>query len=525
MTKQKIRAVNIKPSPVCNLRCSYCYTEYYPDAEGNLLSYGVMEKGKVSEFPLGVLDSIMLEYEATEINFSGMGETTLCPNLQEMILHCFEKYSPQLIMLFSNAVGRPVKWYKNLIDVMVEKGHSFTLSLSLHVESNNIVAIKEIMEYYDSIQDKRNSKCILQILTTKENVDTLIRFCKENVDLALKSQFLGSNFQKDTEEETFDKLLKGTGLPLNIMRTRISDDNRYKGDCYLNSLDVLVRKGAITVTQTDSEYNTVFKNYYPLPHEEPAKKKSSSLHKPRIKIALPYPNHGKIHPRTVQSVDRLMGVDCLDIDISKIQGSSISNARNSGIPSTHTNAVYQNYFDFDYYLSLDADIAFEPEHLLQLLGRDKDIIGGAYPMRDKPELYVAGIYSKGTNYFEVDSFLPSSTQGLVEVDWIGAGFTLVKADVFKRTRYPWYREEIVEYKIGDKEYARWVGEDVGFCMNAQRAGFKIYVDCDCILEHLCNSEETLDEMAEASIEALRTLENRMKKMYQGCKMLEQLSTK
>ena len=27
-------------------------------------------------------------------------------------------------------------------------------------------------------------------------------------------------------------------------------------------------------------------------------------------------------------------------------------------------------------------------------------------------------------------------------------------------------------------------EDVGFCINAGRHGFKIFLDCDCVVEHV-----------------------------------------
>jgi len=203
--------------------------------------------------------------------------------------------------------------------------------------------------------------------------------------------------------------------------------------------------------------------------------------KPKIRIGMPYPNHGTISPETRRSLDALKGGEW-DIDLREIQCSIISFGRNAGVNGGGCDLVRQSGFDFDFYLSLDADIAFTPEHLRRLISRDKDIVGGAYAYRVDPGKIVAGRFNSD-GIVDVASFLDSALTGLRQVDWIGAGFTLVKREVFEKTEYPWYHDSIRIYG-NDCARAAYIGEDIGFCMGAARAGFDIYCDCDCRVDHI-----------------------------------------
>jgi hypothetical protein len=212
--------------------------------------------------------------------------------------------------------------------------------------------------------------------------------------------------------------------------------------------------------------------------------------KPRIRVCVPYPNHGAMKKKTSESLKILAACPDVFVEVLEVQGSSISHSRNAGIIGGGKSVcVKQKFSDFDYYLSLDADIAFTPEQLLKLIGLDKDVVGGAYIFRQDADKLVAGYFS---NYGTVEfaDFLNATATGVKEVDWIGGGFTLIKAKVLEAMDFPYYREEIVNYtaKSGD-ECGVWVGEDVGFCMGAKRAGFKIYCDCDCKVEHLIKEDE------------------------------------
>jgi hypothetical protein len=256
---------------------------------------------------------------------------------------------------------------------------------------------------------------------------------------------------------------------------------------------------------------------------------------PRIRVCVPYPNHGVIAPETLHSLALLKACPDFFVEVMEIQGSSISVLRNIGINKGSSERKRQVIEGFDYYLSVDADIVFTPEHLKQLIKQDLDIVGAAYQYRVSPDLIVAGFFDSCEGDVRVENFLSLHVSGLKEVDWIGAGFTLIRKHVLDSIEYPWYRELIVEFEDRGELCARWVGEDVGFCMAARKNGFKIYCDCDCRVRHLIGNSKnktipihgmekeiyTLDEAASAAISMLDNVKFLVKGFHQGLKEIEQ----
>ena len=126
---------------------------------------------------------------------------------------------------------------------------------------------------------------------------------------------------------------------------------------------------------------------------------------------------------------------------------------------------------WSYYLFWDADVSVANplEAIGRLILRQKPIIGAAYEMRrdDGLRSYCAAVDGKG--------HLSMASTGLHAVSWVGAGFLLVEGNVFTKIEKPWFRHEFV----GDDQ----TPEDIGFCMNALRSGFRSYVDCDVVVQH------------------------------------------
>jgi hypothetical protein len=207
----------------------------------------------------------------------------------------------------------------------------------------------------------------------------------------------------------------------------------------------------------------------------------------RVRVVVPYPNHGRIHPRALASLRNFKtfgGFEGLDVSIVTARGSAIAYNRNIGIIGDNPPRVKQA-FDFDYYLSADADIAFTTGDVLSLMERGADIVGGAYRSRADGEKLVAG-YFDARGIIPPENFLSANiVSGLVRVDWIGAGFTLVRRRVLEAMEFPYYAESVIRYRDGDgAECGFWAGEDIGFCIGAAKAGFEIYCDCDTAVEHL-----------------------------------------
>jgi hypothetical protein len=161
--------------------------------------------------------------------------------------------------------------------------------------------------------------------------------------------------------------------------------------------------------------------------------------------------------------------------------SLISRARNTLV------AKFLNNPDSTHLMFVDADIGWEPWHLLVMLNRQVDVIGGLYPMKTLPVKWVV-------NGFEGAEEGPD---GLQEVSKTGTGFMLVKRDVFEKLNaHPAvkpFNNDIGLPKELDKHLKtyydtavrenRYYSEDWTFCENWRDMGGKIWVDKRVLLRH------------------------------------------
>lgn len=121
-------------------------------------------------------------------------------------------------------------------------------------------------------------------------------------------------------------------------------------------------------------------------------------------------------------------------------------------------------------LWLDDDMRFPQDLLIRLLKRNKPVVGVNYATRKTPCVPVAikRMYERDDK--PISRLQPGS--GLEEVEAIGFGAVLIRADVFKAICRPWFEN----YR--DSETGGHVGEDVDFCIKARAKGFEILVDHD-----------------------------------------------
>ena len=162
--------------------------------------------------------------------------------------------------------------------------------------------------------------------------------------------------------------------------------------------------------------------------------------------------------------------------------SLISRARNT------LTAKFLHTKESTHLMFIDADIGWEPWHLLVMLNAQKDVIGGLYPMKSLPVKWcVNGIPGQP----EVPG------ENLVEVSKTGTGFMLIKRDVFdKMNGHPAvkpFANDIglpVELNPFMKTYfdtavreGRYYSEDWTFCENWRDLGGQIFVDKRVLLKH------------------------------------------
>ncbi len=162
--------------------------------------------------------------------------------------------------------------------------------------------------------------------------------------------------------------------------------------------------------------------------------------------------------------------------------SLISRARNTLVAKFLNNPQSTHLF------FVDADIGWEPWHLLVLLNADKDVIGGLYPMKTLPIKWVV-------NGFEGAKV--SEDGNLQEVSKTGTGFMLVKRHVFdKLNEHPAVKpfnndiglpkeldQHLRTYYDTAVRENRYYSEDWTFCENWRDLGGEVWVDKRVLLKH------------------------------------------
>lgn len=115
-------------------------------------------------------------------------------------------------------------------------------------------------------------------------------------------------------------------------------------------------------------------------------------------------------------------------------------------------------------LFLDADIE-PPKNISRLFKYDEKIVSGIYWRYREPKVPVAFIVKDG-EYIPID---PKNKKGLIEVDAIGMGCSLIDVSVFNDIEEPWFKF------IFDSHGPNVISEDFYFCSKV-REKFKIFVD-------------------------------------------------
>lgn len=140
--------------------------------------------------------------------------------------------------------------------------------------------------------------------------------------------------------------------------------------------------------------------------------------------------------------------------------------------------------DYDWLLFLDSDMAPRPDLIQRLLAHDKDIVSAMAFKRVPP--YSPCFYPKvdyipagevggpAVKLFQADDW----TKGLGEIEGVGMACTLIRKGVFEKVPAPRFMPMPV------------LAEDLGFCLRARRAGFKIYVDTTQVVPHVATEEIT-----------------------------------
>jgi len=194
--------------------------------------------------------------------------------------------------------------------------------------------------------------------------------------------------------------------------------------------------------------------------------------------------------------------------ISTISDSLISRGRNQLVAKFMANKA------FTHIMFIDVDLAFNHEDILKLLYHDKEVMTGAYPIKEIQWDKVVKLVGDGcekekiaekSTRFVVNPVVGENKKvrvdnGAISIHDAGTGFMLIKREAFEKLfeAYPelQYRDDTGSLKGDelDNSYAlfnsyvdddgRFLSEDYGFCRYWQKLGGEVWVDPSIELVHL-----------------------------------------
>lgn len=142
---------------------------------------------------------------------------------------------------------------------------------------------------------------------------------------------------------------------------------------------------------------------------------------------------------------------------------------------------------YEYLMWIDSDIVFDVESFMSLFNKmeknpDLEVLSGVYLMENRVHTTVVKDWDieffkkNGSFQFlkmaELINHSASDPRGLIQVDYVGMGWMLMRRGVVEKLQYPWFKPHF--HQIGDSY--DFTSEDVGFCHDLKEKGVKIWVD-------------------------------------------------
>ena len=189
----------------------------------------------------------------------------------------------------------------------------------------------------------------------------------------------------------------------------------------------------------------------------------------RLKIGVAVAHTGTVKTTTMQAIVGLIYRTPHDITLLCAGGCYVERNRTTMVKEAIA-------FGMEKVLFVDSDMFFAPDCLNRLLSHDKDIIGAAYNGRIQgdPQTTVKQLGPEGIAGKPLAAPLLS---GVFPAYAVGTGFMLIDCHVFQRIPQPWFHTTY--HADGEVD----VGDDVWFCLQAQKAGFQVWCDNTLNVKH------------------------------------------
>jgi hypothetical protein len=152
---------------------------------------------------------------------------------------------------------------------------------------------------------------------------------------------------------------------------------------------------------------------------------------------------------------------------------------------------FDGKLDYDVWLTIDSDIMFTPEQVIELVDNTEKypVVSGLYRMEDLT--HYACVKEWNVDYFkkmgsfqfaQIDDF--EKAPKFVPVAYNGMGFFACRKGVIEKLKYPYFSYPLIEIEAEDGTIIRdTCSEDVAFCKNITDAGFEVIVNTTLRVGH------------------------------------------
>ena len=152
--------------------------------------------------------------------------------------------------------------------------------------------------------------------------------------------------------------------------------------------------------------------------------------------------------------------------------------------------------DFDVWVTIDSDIIFTPQQILDLIESTEQhpVVSGMYRMSNLTSYTIVKDWD--TDYFakngtfkfltpeDVTNWKTETQLKYLPVHYTGLGFFAITKDVLRKMTYPYFNSELQEIITDDGKILRDIcSEDVAFCKNILKLGVPIVINTDIRVGH------------------------------------------
>lgn len=163
------------------------------------------------------------------------------------------------------------------------------------------------------------------------------------------------------------------------------------------------------------------------------------------------------------------------------------------------NAIARTFVESDYthLLCIDSDIGWNAADVLEMISYDLEFVAGVYPTRKN-------LGYTFRPFFKEDNSLIVNEMGLLSMQYVPAGFMLIKKSVFEKiiNKFPDLRYKSKDPLLVDAEGwtffnteiydGEFWGEDYFFCRKAIQAGIEIWTNPNFEFKHGENVGRLMD---------------------------------